>query len=142
MELALVGCPQRAGACGGGAGVAQEVTTTAAPVTVAAAAGLGLGEKCTWVGWAWTYAPTFTMAGAGGKEINTANWQLHTMEYTAASSWSASAGSLQVNASTSGYIEAADALAPVSFLPTLTMPAAQFATLRTWYGRGGVDATD
>lgn len=138
LELALVGCPQRASLCGGGADHVQQVTSSAVNIAVAATA-LGLGEKCTWVGWSYAYAPTFAMTDASSKGITTGNWQIHTMEYVGAAAYSGATGALQENASTTGYQPADTALSVETFLPTLTMPAVQFATLRTWYGAGGAD---
>jgi len=80
------------------------------------------------------------MAAESSKQITTNNWQIHTMEYTAAAAFSGATGALQETTSpTTGYNPVGTALSVETFLPTLIMPAAQFATLRTWYGRGGVD---
>jgi len=59
MELAMVGCPNRASLCGGGAtGVTALTTTSAANVAVGTVA-LLLTDKCTWTITSYKYAPTF-----------------------------------------------------------------------------------
>lgn len=55
----MVGCPNRASLCGGGAtGVTALTTTSAANVAVGTVA-LLLTDKCTWTITSYKYAPTF-----------------------------------------------------------------------------------
>ena len=55
------------------------------------------------------------------------------MEYTSASSFVASAGSLKRAASDNQY-KMDDALNKTNYVPLFNMNTAQFSTLRTWYG--------
>lgn len=61
------------------------------------------------------------------------------MEYTASAvtSFVTTNGSLVPGAG-NGIIKDAEALDAGNFTPLFTMPAAQFATLRTWYGEGAI----
>ena len=68
------------------------------------------------------------------------------MEYTTATSWSLSSQSLVETPTTNsnGFIATDKGLSQFSMLPLFTMPAIQFASLRTWYGQGAwtTDATN
>lgn len=57
------------------------------------------------------------------------------MEYTTASSWSATTGSLKLQ-QTEGYYATDESVNSGNYVPLFNMPAAQFSTLRTWYGNG------
>lgn len=111
-------------------------------IDVATASVLTFNDKCTWVAWSYVAAPTFTLAdGAGALGVNmvSTNWEIHAMEYTtgAASADLASLGYLSQNGAVDGYVTSSVALQQSTFVPLFNMPAAQFATLRTWYGSGG-----
>lgn len=56
------------------------------------------------------------------------------MEYTTASAWNASTGSLK-KAAADNVFAADDAVNFGNMVPLFGMPAAQFSTLRTWYGQ-------
>jgi len=61
------------------------------------------------------------------------------MEYTtAAAAFSAAAGSLTTDASSTGYVAANVGVNLTNYVPLFDMPAEAFNTLRTWYGRGYV----
>jgi hypothetical protein len=66
------------------------------------------------------------------------------MEYTAAASWSVSQQSLVATptGNTNGFVLEATGLANDSMIPLFTMPADQFASLRTWYGVGSATKDD
>lgn len=117
-------------------------------------------EKCTWVAWSYDYAPTWTITSgvaadvaasitatttANSLGLTTDNWVIHAMEYTSTgnASWLEQYGSLLENRNTLGEIKDTNtpALSLGTYLPTVTMPAAQFATLRTWYGNGATAAS-
>jgi hypothetical protein len=148
-ELARVGCPQKAAFCGVTSSAAitsifkGTLTSTAVIIEVATTSTLTYNEKCTWAAGSYEWAPTFVFsAGAtsGAPGITTANWQIHTMEYTTAASFSAATGSLGENGSSTGYVAAGVGASRGTYLPHFAAPADQFATLRTWYGDGAATA--
>lgn len=57
------------------------------------------------------------------------------MEYTTASSWDATQGSLKLQ-QTAGIYALDESVNSLNYVPLFNMPAAQFSTLRTWYGNG------
>jgi len=107
-----------------------------------------LGEKCTWAAGSYAWAPTFKLtkgpdvASVAQPGIVTANWQIHTMEYTTATAWAADVGALVEIGTSDGYVTATSGASLDTFLPHFAMPAAQFATLRTWYGDGAAVVTN
>jgi|TARA_B110001450_G_scaffold138902_1_gene130184 hypothetical protein len=84
--------------------------------------------------------PSFTFKESGETlGITGDNWEIHAMEYTASTSTTfvPKNGSLVKGAGNAdGVITADEALAAGNMVPLFTMPAEQFATLRTWYGEG------
>jgi len=96
-------------------------------------------------------APTFKFGGDEVTDLGlmTSNWMIHAMEYTATSNGSefdSKLGSLATAATSStlvGYESLTSGLTYGTYIPKFTMPADQFATLRTWYGEptvaGGLD---
>jgi len=128
-ELAQVACPQRESQCG--ATLAAEATGTPRVETVTT---LPAGAKCTWVAWAYALAPTFRVSAGLA-----AGWEIHTMEYvTKDAAWDAAVGALKEGTLTSGFRATGAATTPTTFVPLFDMPAAAFASLRTWYGAGAL----
>ena len=127
--------------CGYTAGVAVELTSGAPTRTVTMpVTGMGVNNKCTWVTYSAIAAPTFLFGESATPDgLTGTNWEIHAMEYTASSTTSfvAANGSLVPGAG-SGLIKEAEALDAGNMTPLFTMPAEQFATLRTWYGEGAV----
>ena len=105
----------------------------------AAGAGPAPTDKCTWAASATEYAPTFALgAGTDALGITTANWVIHSMEYTTANAaYDSAVGSLREAASGSGWPGATAGVTVETYLPYFAMPGEQYATLRTWYGYGG-----
>ena len=127
--------------CGYTAGVAVELTSGAPTRTVTMpVTGMGVNNKCTWVTYSAIAAPTFLFGESATPDgLTGTNWEIHAMEYTASSTTSfvAANGSLVPGAG-SGLIKEAEALDAGNMTPLFTMPAEQFATLRTWYGEGAI----
>jgi len=125
--------------CGNAATMAEELTSGAATKTyVMPVTTMTLTSKCTWVTWSTMSGPTFVFGeSAAGLGLVGSNWEIHAMEYTAstANAFVNTNGSL-VPAAGSGVIKSAEGLARGNMTPLFTMPADQFATLRTWYGEG------
>ena len=128
--------------CGGTTTVASEVNVGTPKVTITMpTSGMTVNHKCTWVAWSTVSGPSFKFletTAATPLGVFGTNWEIHAMEYTAStlSSFNDSNGSLVPGAGTGGLIKEDEALAPTSYVPLFTMPANQFATLRTWYGEG------
>jgi len=77
MELAMVGCPQKADQCGQTTGVmVTELTTGTANTTIdILTTGPTVNDKCTWVATATLVAPSFYMSeGATALGLVTTNW--------------------------------------------------------------------
>jgi len=59
------------------------------------------------------------------------------MEYTAQATSTLATGTLAMGApTTAGDFAGTEGLNVVNYVPLFNMPAAQFASLRTWYGAG------
>jgi hypothetical protein len=102
------------------------------------ATGITTSNKCTWVTHSVIAAPNFKFGlSAGSKGLSGTNWEIHAMEYTtdAATTFSTATGSLVQGLYTTGFVTGNEALS-LSMTPLFTMPANQYATLRTWYGEG------
>lgn len=128
--------------CGDGATVAVELTsgTTTRTVTMPVT-GMTTNNKCTWVTYSKIAAPTFLFGESATPDgLTGTNWEIHAMEYTAsaATTFSATNGSLVPGLNTTGFYTGNESLAAGNMTPLFTMPAEQYATLRTWYGEGAL----
>jgi len=112
--------------------------TKAYTMPVTAAGGMTMTNKCTWVVWSTMSGPTFTFGNGPALGLVGSNWEIHAMEYTAQGvSFDQSKGSLVASAQ-GGVMLVNEGLAAGNYTPHFTMPANQFATLRTWYGEGNL----
>lgn len=116
----------------------QLVAGTPKVYSMPAAGDMSMLNKCTWVAWSTDAGPTFTFTNGPALGLVGSNWEIHAMEYTAqGTSFDGSKGSL-VPSAEGGLILANEGLAAGNYTPLFTMPADQFATLRTWYGEGSL----
>jgi len=126
--------------CGYTAGVAVELIAGALTRTVTMpVTEMTVNNKCTWVTFSKIAAPTFKFGESATPDgLTGTNWEIHAMEYTTGSavSFTATNGSLVTGLNTTGFYTGNESLAPGNLTPLFTMPAEQFATLRTWYGEG------
>jgi hypothetical protein len=79
-ELAMVGCPQSATACGNtGSSIAKLIASADVTATTfkVALTGFSVNDKCSWVVYAVDAAPTFVMNNStltGARGLVSANW--------------------------------------------------------------------
>lgn len=132
-ELVLVGCPQLKKVCG--LALADvDVAASASNVLVIElkVATLTTKDKCTFVGKGKIFPPAFNMSDVTVSSTATgiaaaSSWTIHHMEYN----------DNQLAAQTDiDYQDQTKSLDVTSLVPQFTMPYAQYAKQRTWYGAG------
>ena len=79
-------------------------------------------DKCTWVAWSMTTAPTFKME-ADPNGLTNDTWQIHQMEYAGSLAGQAPAeGTLRLAASSNGIVDINDVLSDGRRVPIFDMP--------------------